>query len=152
MEIWTKKVFCTNSGIFSEDLKMRLYGKEVAEVILKQFPDTSLTDLESDILNSNLIYKHDSIDDLDFGKDKYQFYIGKNKGSDGQYYDMFMDEALEISPDSLSGSMVRDMIAMSRYSSFSSKPTKYVFVTILLHTFSPGSYAKAFTTVALSIR
>ena len=31
----------------------------------------SLTDLESDILNSNLIYKHDSIDDLDFGKDKF---------------------------------------------------------------------------------
>ncbi len=38
---------------------------------------------------------------LDFGKDKYQFYIGKNKGPDGQYYDMFMDEALEINPSDL---------------------------------------------------
>ncbi len=38
---------------------------------------------------------------LDFGKDKYQFYIGKNKGSDGQYYDMFMDEALEVNPSDL---------------------------------------------------
>ena len=38
---------------------------------------------------------------LDFGKDKYQFYIGKNKGPDGQYYDMFMDEALEVNPSDL---------------------------------------------------
>lgn len=38
---------------------------------------------------------------LDFGKDKYQFYIGKNKGPDGQYYDMFMDEALDINPSQL---------------------------------------------------
>ena len=38
---------------------------------------------------------------LDFGKDKYQFYIGRNKGADGQYYDMFMDEALEINPSEL---------------------------------------------------
>lgn len=38
---------------------------------------------------------------LDFGKDKYQFYIGRNKGPDGQYYDMFMDEALEINPSDL---------------------------------------------------
>ncbi len=38
---------------------------------------------------------------LDFGKDKYQFYIGKNKGPDGQYYDMFMDEALDINPSEL---------------------------------------------------
>lgn len=38
---------------------------------------------------------------LDFGKDKYQFYIGKNKGSDGEYYDMFMDDSLEINPSDL---------------------------------------------------
>ncbi len=38
---------------------------------------------------------------LDFGKDKYQFYIGKNKGPDGKYYDMFMDEALSINPSDL---------------------------------------------------
>ncbi|MFR5731467.1 MAG: hypothetical protein ACLUD2_05450 [Clostridium sp.] len=34
------------------------------------------------------------ISHLDFGKDRYQFYIGKNKGSDGRFYDMFMDDAL----------------------------------------------------------
>ena len=38
---------------------------------------------------------------LDFGKDKYQFYIGRNKGTDGQYYDMFMDDALDINPSDL---------------------------------------------------
>ena len=38
---------------------------------------------------------------LDFGKDRYQFYIGKNKGADGQYYDMFMDESLEINPSDI---------------------------------------------------
>ncbi len=38
---------------------------------------------------------------LDFGKDRYQFYIGKNRGPDGQYYDMFMDEALDINPSDL---------------------------------------------------
>ncbi len=41
------------------------------------------------------------ISQLDFGKDKYQFYIGKNTGTDGRYYDMFMDEALEIKPSDL---------------------------------------------------
>ena len=30
-----------------------------------------LSDLENEILNSNLIFKHDSIDDLDFSKDKF---------------------------------------------------------------------------------
>ncbi|RGY98717.1 SbcC/MukB-like Walker B domain-containing protein [Clostridium sp. AM58-1XD] len=41
------------------------------------------------------------ISTMDFGKDKYQFVIGKNKGPDGRYYDMFMDEALEVNPSSL---------------------------------------------------
>lgn len=41
------------------------------------------------------------ISKLDFGKDKYQFFIGKNKGPDGEYYDMFMDESLEINPSDL---------------------------------------------------
>ena len=38
---------------------------------------------------------------LDFGKDKYQFVIGRCKGADGRFYDMFMDESLEINPVSL---------------------------------------------------
>lgn len=40
---------------------------------------------------------------LDFGKDKYRFIITKNRGEDGKFYDMFMDENLDINPHQLSG-------------------------------------------------
>ena len=42
---------------------------------------------------------------LDFGKDKYQFVITKNKGPDGRYYKMFMDDSLSIHPSQLSENM-----------------------------------------------
>lgn len=45
------------------------------------------------------------ISKLDFGKDKYQFVIGRNKGIYGAYYDMFMDEALEVNPAHLNNNM-----------------------------------------------
>ena len=45
------------------------------------------------------------IRNLNFGKDRYQFNITRNKGADGAFYDMFMDESLEIDPGSLSGGM-----------------------------------------------
>lgn len=35
---------------------------------------------------------------LDFGKDKYKFVITRNKGEEGRFYDMFMDENLDINP------------------------------------------------------
>lgn len=38
---------------------------------------------------------------LDFGKDKYRFVITKNRGEEGKFYDMFMDENLEINPSAL---------------------------------------------------
>ena len=46
---------------------------------------------------------------LDFGKDKYQFVITKNKGADGKYYKMFMDDALQIHPSQLTHSMDNQM-------------------------------------------
>lgn len=46
---------------------------------------------------------------LDFGKDKYQFVITRNKGAYGEYYDMFMDDALEIDPSRLSYNMENQM-------------------------------------------
>jgi uncharacterized protein YPO0396 len=49
------------------------------------------------------------INRLDFGKDKYQFVIGKNKGPDGRYYDMFMDDSLEINPSQLTDSLNNQM-------------------------------------------
>ena len=49
------------------------------------------------------------ISSLDFGKDKYRFVIGKNKGPDGKYYDMFMDDSLEVNPSELSKSLENQM-------------------------------------------
>ncbi|PYG90183.1 uncharacterized protein YPO0396 [Ruminiclostridium sufflavum DSM 19573] len=40
---------------------------------------------------------------LDFGKDRYKFIITRNQGEDGRFYDMFMDENLEINPHQLTG-------------------------------------------------
>ncbi len=42
---------------------------------------------------------------MDFGKDKYRFIITKNRGEDGKFYDMFMDENLEINPHQLTGNI-----------------------------------------------
>lgn len=54
------------------------------------------------------------ISSLDFGKDKYQFVITKNKGSDGRFYKMFMDDSLQIHPSQLTDSMENqlDMFTM----------------------------------------
>ena len=46
---------------------------------------------------------------LDFGKDKYRFVIGPNKGPDGVYYKMFMDDSLEINPAQLPDAMDSQM-------------------------------------------
>ena len=46
---------------------------------------------------------------LDFGKDKYRFVIGRNKGAFGPYYDMFMDKNLEIDPSRLNNNMDNQM-------------------------------------------
>lgn len=45
------------------------------------------------------------LDQLDFGKDKYKFIVTKNIGEDGKFYDMFMNEDLEINPHQLKGKM-----------------------------------------------
>lgn len=49
------------------------------------------------------------ISGLDFGKDQYQFRITKNRGADGKYYKMFMDDALNIDPSMLNTTMDHQM-------------------------------------------
>ena len=49
------------------------------------------------------------IRNLNFGKDRYQFKITRNKGADGAFYDMFMDEDLEIDPSSLASPVEHQM-------------------------------------------
>lgn len=58
---------------------------------------------------------------LDFGKDKYKFIITKNKGEDGKFYDMFMDENLEINPHQLTRNMNNqmDMFSMQHEKDYS---------------------------------
>lgn len=46
---------------------------------------------------------------LDFGKDKYKFVITRNKGEAGKFYDMFMDENLDINPHHLSNQVDNQM-------------------------------------------
>ena len=75
----------------------------IAKAAVEHFKDDFMYKIRSAIKDA-LMRKDELnkiISRLDFGKDKYQFYIGKNKGSDGQYYDMFMDEALEVNPSDL---------------------------------------------------
>ncbi len=52
---------------------------------------------------------------LEFGKDCYKFVIEKNKGADGRFYPMFMDENLEIKPSSLKNNLENqlDIFSMS---------------------------------------
>lgn len=81
----------------------RKRAAEQAKTAVEHFKDDFMYKIRSAIKDA-LMRKDELnkiISRLDFGKDKYQFYIGKNKGSDGQYYDMFMDEALEVNPSDL---------------------------------------------------
>lgn len=81
----------------------RTRASEQARTAVEHFKDDFMYKIRSAIKEA--LQRKDElnriISRLDFGKDKYQFYIGKNKGADGQYYDMFMDEALEINPSDL---------------------------------------------------
>lgn len=79
---------------------------EQAKTAVTHFKDDFKYKIRSAILEA--IRRKDElnriISSLDFGKDKYQFVIGKNKGADGRFYDMFMDEALEVNPAKLGDS------------------------------------------------
>ncbi|MDF2484462.1 MAG: chromosome segregation protein, partial [Herbinix sp.] len=58
---------------------------------------------------------------MDFGKDKYRFIITKNRGEDGKFYEMFMDENLEINPHQLTGNgnNQMDMFSMQHEKDYS---------------------------------
>lgn len=79
------------------------------------------------------------IRNLNFGKDRYQFRITKNKGLDGEYYDMFMDEDLEIDPATLTASMEQqvNLFTMTHESKFGTR------MNDLIHIFIPPENASA---------
>lgn len=80
---------------------------EQAKAAVEHFKDDFIYKIRNAIKEA-LIRKDELnrvISRLDFGKDKYQFVIGRNKGAYGAYYDMFMDEALDINPAQLNNNM-----------------------------------------------
>lgn len=72
------------------------------------------------------------ISGLDFGKDRYQFVIGKNKGPDGKYYDMFMDENLEINPSLLNHNLENqmDLFSMSHEEAYGEEMNELIRIFI----------------------
>ena len=84
-----------------EEYRIRAAGQ--ARTAVEHFKDDFMYKIRSAIKEA--MQRKDELNHiisrLDFGKDKYQFYIGKNKGADGRYYDMFMDEALDVNPSDL---------------------------------------------------
>ncbi|MGN1266849.1 MAG: SbcC/MukB-like Walker B domain-containing protein, partial [Dorea sp.] len=92
---------CDNLESFKES------AKEQARSAVEHFKDDFIFKIRSAIREA--YQRKDElnriISKLDFGKDKYQFVITKNKGADGKYYKMFMDDALQIHPSQLTDSM-----------------------------------------------
>ncbi len=84
---------------------------EQAKSAVEHFRDDFMYKIRSAIREA-LIRKDELnriISRLDFGKDKYQFVIGRNKGPDGRFYDMFMDDSLDINPADLNYSYENQM-------------------------------------------
>lgn len=69
---------------------------------------------------------------LDFGKDKYRFVIGRNKGAYGPFYDMFMDKNLDINPSQLNNNMDNqmNMFSMEHENSYGEQMNELISVFI----------------------
>lgn len=87
--------------------KYQSIAKEMAKSAAEHFKDDFIFKIRSAIKEAMM--RKDELNKiihkLDFGKDKYQFLFTKNKGPDGKYFDMFMDDSLEVNPKYLSESM-----------------------------------------------
>ena len=94
-------LFCDHLETYRESAKTQ------AKAAVEHFKDDFIFKIRSAILEA--YQRRDElnriISKLDFGKDKYQFVITKNKGADGKYYKMFMDDSLQIRPSDLDDTM-----------------------------------------------
>lgn len=83
--------------------KYRERANEQAKSAVEHFKDDFIFKIRSAIREA--FQRRDElnriINKLNFGKDKYKFVVTKNKGADGQYYKMFMDDSLQIDPSTL---------------------------------------------------
>ena len=86
-------------------------AKEQARSAVEHFKDDFIFKIRSAIREA--LQRKDELNRilsrLDFGKDRYQFVITRNKGADGQYYKMFMDDSLQIQPSQLENRMDHQM-------------------------------------------
>ncbi len=96
---------------FNDLERFQQLAKEQAKVAIEHFKDDFMFKIRSAIKDA--MARKDELNKiiagLDFGKDKYQFIFKKNIGEDGKYYDMFMDEDLEINPTQLNDNMDNQM-------------------------------------------
>lgn len=87
--------------------KYQSIAKEMAKSAAEHFKDDFIFKIRSAIKEAMM--RKDELNriihKLDFGKDKYQFIFTRNKGPEGKYFDMFMDDTLEVNPKYLSESM-----------------------------------------------
>lgn len=84
---------------------------ELARIAVEQFKNDFIYKIRSAIKEA-MQQKDDMnriLSRMDFGKDRYRFIVTKNRGADGRFYDLFMDEALEINPNQLIGHMENQM-------------------------------------------
>lgn len=91
-----------------EDLeRYRAAADKQAQAAVEHFKDDFIFKIRSAIREAEQMKDELNriISRLDFGKDKYRFVITPNKGADGRFYKMFMDENLQIDPSQLGHSM-----------------------------------------------
>lgn len=96
---------------FNDLERFQQLAKEQAKSAIEHFKDDFMFKIRSAIKDA--MTRKDELNKiiagLDFGKDKYQFVFKKNTGEDGKYYEMFMDEDLEINPTRLNDNMDNQM-------------------------------------------
>lgn len=96
---------------FNDLERFQKLAKEQAKSAIEHFKDDFMFKIRSAIKDA--MTRKDELNKiiakLDFGKDKYQFVFNRNNGEDGKYYDMFMDEDLDINPSQLNDNMDNQM-------------------------------------------
>ena len=109
-------------------------AKKQAKAAVEHFKDDFIFKIRSAILEA--YQRRDElnriISKLDFGKDKYQFVITKNKGADGKYYKMFMDDSLQIRPSDLDDTMDNqlDMFTMEHENQYGEMMSELINIFI----------------------
>ena len=109
-------------------------AKTQAKAAVEHFKDDFIFKIRSAILEA--YQRRDElnriISKLDFGKDKYQFVITKNKGADGKYYKMFMDDSLQIRPSDLDDTMDNqlDMFTMEHENQYGEMMSELINIFI----------------------